>query len=143
MKIYTRSQNHYHIRIQWYLFRYRAKCHVQRGKCSRTQNALGAREIAFEAYFFFFFFFYLATHLMNVSLKRKTDNISIITWRITSAERTRAVGMLEQYVSITLVGCIGHRSTNAGVRNAWRPENDEFRLVYRKLRLLSAGDRDL
>ena len=46
--------------------------------------------------------FYLTTHLLNASLKRKTDNISIITRRITTAGRTRAVGMLQQYVSITL-----------------------------------------
>ena len=62
---------------------------------------------------------------------------------ITTAERARAVGMLQQYISITLPFCLGHRSMNAGVRNAWRPENDEFSLVYRKLRPLSAGDRDL
>ena len=66
--------------------------------------------------------FYLTTHLLNASLKRKTDNISIITRRITTAERTRAVGMLQQHVSITLAVCIGRRSLNAGVRNAWRPE---------------------
>ena len=66
--------------------------------------------------------------------KKKTDSVSIILWRITTAERARAVD-----VPI----CIGHRWLNAGVRNAWRPENDEFSLVYRKLRHLSAGDRDL
>ena len=60
-----------------------------------------------------------------------------------SRERARAVGMLQQHVSITLPICIGHRSLNAGVRNAWRPENDEFSLVYRKLRHLSAGVWDL
>ena len=87
--------------------------------------------------------FYLTTHLLNASLKRKTDNISIILRRITTAERARAVGMLQQYVSITLPVYIGHRSLNAGVRNAWRPVNDEFSLVYRKPRHLSAGDRDL
>ena len=90
-----------------------------------------------------FFFFYLTTHLLIASLKRKTDNISIILRRITTADRARAVGMLQQYVSITLPVCIGHRWLNAGVRNAWRPENDEFSLVYRKLRHLSAGDLDL
>ena len=68
--------------------------------------------------------FYLTNHLVNVSLKRKTDNISIIIRRITTAERARAVGMLQQYVSITFPVCIGHRSLNTGVRNAWRPEND-------------------
>ena len=70
--------------------------------------------------------FYLAIHLLNASLKRKTDNISIILRRITTAERARAVDVLQQYVSITLPICIGHRSLNAGIRNAWRPENDEF-----------------
>ena len=91
----------------------------------------------------YFFFFYLTSHLLNASLKRKTDNMSIIIRRITTAERARAVGMLQQYVLITLSVCIGHRSLNAGVRNAWRPENDEFSLVYRIPRYLSAGDRDL
>ena len=51
--------------------------------------------------------------------------------------------MLQQYVSITLSICIGHRSLNAGVRNAWRPENDEINMGYRKLRHLPAGGRDL
>ena len=60
-----------------------------------------------------------------------------------SKERARAIGMLQQYVSITLSVCIGHRSLNAGARNAWGPENDEFSLVYRKQRHLSAGGRDL
>ena len=59
-----------------------------------------------------------------------------------SRER-RSVGMLQQYVSITLPVCVGPRSLNAGVRNAWRPENDDFSLVYRELRHLSAVDRDL
>ena len=104
---------------------------MQLGKCSKTQNARGAREIAFAA---FFFFFYLTTHLLNASLKGKTDNISIIIRRVTTAERARAVGMLQQYVSITLPVCIGHRSLNADVQNAGRLENDEFSLVYRKLR---------
>ena len=87
--------------------------------------------------------FYLTNHLLNVSLKRKTDNISIIIRRITAAERARAVGVLQQNVSITFPVCIGHWSLNTGVRNAWRPENDVFSLVYRKLRHLSAGDWDL
>ena len=87
-------------------------------------------------------FFYLTTHLLNASLKRKTDIISIIIRRITTAERARAIDMLQQYVSITLPVCIGHRSLNADVQNAWRLENDGFSLVYRKLRHLSAGDRD-
>ena len=87
--------------------------------------------------------FYLTTHLLNASLKRKTDNISIILCHITTPERARAAGMLQQYISITLPVCIGHRSLNAGVQNAWRPENDEFSLVYHKLRHLSAGDQDL
>ena len=86
---------------------------------------------------------YLTTHLLNASLKRKTDNISIIVRRITTAERARAASMLQQYVSITLSVCIGHGSLNAGVRNAWRLENNKFSLVYRKLRHLSAGDRYL
>ena len=87
--------------------------------------------------------FYLTTHLLNASLKRKTDNISIIIRRITTAARARAVGMLQQYVSITLPVCIGHRSSNADLQNAWWLQNDEFSLVYRKLRHLSAGDQDL
>ena len=87
--------------------------------------------------------FYLPAHLLNASLKRKTDIISIILRRITTAERARAVGMLQQYVSITLPVCIGHGSLNTGVRNAWQPEIDEFSLVCPKLRHLSAGDRGL
>ena len=82
------------------------------------ENARGAREIAFAA---FVFFFYLITHLLNALLKRKTDSTSIILRRITKAERARAVGMLQQYVSITLPVCIDHRSLNAGVQNAWPP----------------------
>ena len=94
---------------------------MQRGKCSKTQNARGARKIAFAA-----FFFYLITNLLDASLKIKIDNISISICRITTAERAKVVGMLQQYVSITLSVCIGHQSLNAGVRNAWRPENDEL-----------------
>ena len=63
--------------------------------------------------------FYLAAHLLNASLKGKTDNISIILGHITTAEGARALGMLQQYVLITLPVCIGHRLLNAGVRNAW------------------------
>ena len=137
MKLYTWSQNHYHIRNQWYLFRYTTKFHVQRGKCLKTQNARGARAIAFAASFI------LTTHLLNASLKRKTDNIWIIVPRVTTAEKAIAVGMLQQYVSITLTVCIGHRSLNAGVRNAWRPKNYEFSLLYRKMLYLSAEDLDL
>ena len=62
--------------------------------------------------------FYLTTHLLNSSLKRNTDNISIILQRITTAERARAVGMLQQYASIKFPICTGQRSLNAGVRNA-------------------------
>ena len=87
--------------------------------------------------------FYFTTHLLNASLKRKTDNISIILRHVTTAERARSVGMLQQYVSIALPVCIGHRSLNTGVRNAGQPEIDELSLVCRKLRHLSAGDRDL
>ena len=87
--------------------------------------------------------FYLTAHLLNASLKRNTDSISITTRRINTTERTRQIGMLQQYVSIKLAVCTGHRSLNAGVRNAWRPENDEFSLVDWKLRHLSAGYRDL
>ena len=87
--------------------------------------------------------FYLSTHLLNASLKRKTNSIFSILRRITIAEGARAVGMLQQYVPITLPVCIGHGSLNTGVRNAWQPEIDEFSSVYCKLRHLSAGDRDL
>ena len=62
--------------------------------------------------------FYLTTHLLTASLKRKTDNISIILRRITTTERASAVDMLQLYVSITLLVCIGHRSLNVGVRKA-------------------------
>ena len=90
-----------------------------------------------------FFFFLSHNSFAECFTKKKTDNTSIILRRITKEERARAVGMLQQYVSITLPVCIDHRSLNAGVRNAWRPENDEFSLVYRKRRHLSAGNRDL
>ena len=83
--------------------------------------------------------FYLTTYLLNASLKRKTDNISIFIRRITTAERARAA--LQQSISITLPVCIGHRSLNAMSEMPGDPENGEFSLVYHKLRHLSAGHR--
>ena len=67
------------------LFRYSAKLHKQRGKCSKTTNARGAREIAFAIFFFH------TNHLLNVSLKRETDNISIIIGHMTTNKRAIAV----------------------------------------------------
>ena len=110
---------------------------MQRGKCFKLQSARGPREITFAIFFFH------TNHLLNVSLKRKTDNISTLRRRMTAAEAARAVGLLQQYVSLTLPVCIGPLSLNANVRNDWRPANDELSLVCRKLRHLSAGDRDL
>ena len=49
---------------------------------------------------FFFFFFFLQNQLLNVSLKRKTDNVSIIIWRITTEKRARAVGILRLGVDV-------------------------------------------
>ena len=112
---------------------------MQPGKCSKKAKCMwSSRDCICNN-------FYLSVHLLNASLKRKTDNISIILWSITTAERARAFGMLQQYASITffLPVCIGHGSLNTGIRNAWQPEIDEFSLVYHKLRHLSAGDRDL
>ena len=50
-KIYTWSHKYYNLRLPWWLFRYSAKLHVQSGKCSKTKNAHGTREIAFAAIF--------------------------------------------------------------------------------------------
>ena len=105
MKTYTWSQKHYHIWIQWY-------SKIPRAKWEGLKNAkcmLSSRDCICSS-------FYLAIHLLNTSLKRKTDNIFIILRLITTAERARAVGMLQQYVSsITLLICTGHRSLNASV----------------------------
>ena len=54
-----------------------------------------------------------------------------------------SIGLLQQYASLTLPVSIRPRSLNADVRNDWRPENDALTMVCRKLRNLSAGDRDL
>ena len=40
--------------------------------------------------------FYLTNHLLDVSLKRKTENISIIILRMFTEERAKAVFMLQQ-----------------------------------------------
>ena len=68
---------------------------MQRGKCSKMQNARGPREITFAIFFF------QTNHLLNVSLKRKTDNISTIIRRMTTADVARTVGLLQQYVSLS------------------------------------------
>ena len=47
--------------------------------------------------------FYHTNHLLNVSLKRKTDNISIIIRRMTTEKRARAVGILRQGAGIRQV----------------------------------------
>ena len=114
--------------------------YVQRGKCSKAKNARGAREIAFVA---FFFFFYLATHLLNASQKKTKKNRQHFHHPTAYYYSRESKSRWYATVSITLPVCIDHRSLNVGVRNACRPGNDEFSLVYRKLLHLSAGDRDL
>ena len=79
------------------------------------------------------YFFFHTDRLLNISIKRKTDYISTIIRRMITADAARVVGLLQHYVSLTLPVCIGPRSLNADVRNDWRPENDEFSFVYRKL----------
>ena len=67
-KIYTWSHKYYNLRLPWYFFRNSAKLHVQSGKCSKTQNARGAWYCICSN-------FYFTNQLLNVPLKRKTNNI--------------------------------------------------------------------
>ena len=86
---------------------------------------------------------YLTIHLLNVSLKRKTNNIFTIMRRMIRAESTRADGPLKQYVWLTLHIHITPRSLNTCIRNVWRPANDDFSLFSHELRHLPAEILDL
>ena len=81
---------------------------------------------------------YLTIHLLNVLLKRKTNNIFTIMRRMTTAESTRAAGPLKLYVWLTLHIHITPRSLNKCIRNVWRPANDDFTLFPHELRHLPA-----
>ena len=113
------------------------KFHVQLEKFSKTQNACGTRDIAFGTNFLSQFIFWML-HLKE----KQTTFPSSYSVLLQERQQEPLVCYSNTYRN-TLPVCIGHRSLNAGVRNAWRPENDEFSLVYRKLRNLSAGYRDL
>ena len=86
---------------------------------------------------------YLTIHLLNVSLKRKTNNVFTIMRRTTTAESTRADGPLKQYVWLTLHIQITPRSLNTCIRNVWRHANDDFSLFRHELRHLPAEVLDL
>ena len=86
---------------------------------------------------------YLTIHLLNVSLKRKTNIIFMIMRRMTTVESTRADGPLKQYVWLTLHIHITPRSLDTCIRNVWRPANDEFSLFRYELQHLSAEILDL
>ena len=81
---------------------------------------------------------YLTIHLLNVSLKRKTNNIFTIMRQMTTAESTRADGPLKQYVWLTLHIHISPRSLKTCIRNVWRPANDDFSLFRHYLQHLPA-----
>ena len=120
--------------INYSVIQQNSTCNVE--SAQKTQNAHGAREFAFAA----IFIPQLICWMLHWKEKETTFPSS---YGVLLQQRARAVGVLQQNVSITLCVCIDHRSLDAGVRNAWRPENKEFSSVYRKLRHLSAGDRDL
>ena len=86
---------------------------------------------------------YLLIHFLNVSLKRKANNIFTIMLRMTTAESTRADGPLKQYVWLTLHIHITHGSLNTCIRNVWRPKNDDFCLFRHELRHLPSEILDL
>ena len=94
MKIYTWSHKYYNLRLPWELFRYSAKPHVQSGKCSKTKNARGARDIAFAAIFMSQIICWI------FHLKEKQTMFCIIRWRMTTEKRARAVGILWQGAGI-------------------------------------------
>ena len=77
-------------------------------KVLTKQNARGAREIAFAAIL-----------SLNVSLKRKTDNISIIARRMNTAERARAVnGCCTTAIRTAYAACL-HRPIVEYRRPKW------------------------
>ena len=76
--------------------------------------------------------FDLTNHLVNVSLKRRTD-ISIIKWHMTTEERARDVDMPQQGAGIH-IAFVAHLLKlvpilNAGVKDAWQPENNSVQFV--------------
>ena len=54
-------------------------------------------------------------HLLNVSLKRKTDHISIIIQRVTIEKRARAVGIPRQGAGMRQVSHFFENVTNPGL----------------------------
>ena len=86
---------------------------------------------------------YLLIHWLDVSLKRKANNIFTIMLRMTTADSTRADGPLKQYVWLTLDIHITHRSLNTCIRNVWRPKNDYFCLFRHEMRHLPSEILDL
>ena len=86
---------------------------------------------------------YLTSHLLNVSLKRKTHNIFTIMRRMTTTESTRDDGPLKQYVWLTLHIHIIPRSLNTCIRNVWRPSDDDFSLFRHELQHLPEEILDL
>ena len=81
---------------------------------------------------------YITIHLLSVSLKRKTSNIFTIMRPMTTAEGTRADGLLKHYVWLTLHIHITTRSLHTCIRNVCRPANDDFSLFRHELRHLPA-----
>ena len=89
----------------------------------KTQNARGAREIAFAAIFISQFICWM------LHWKKKQTTLPS-SHGVLLQERTKAVNMLQQYVSIAFTVCIGQRSLNAGVRNAWLQMMSTVWLAY-------------
>ena len=112
-------------------------CNVE--SAQKHKNARGAREIAFAAF--------CLSHNSFAECFTEKKNIQHFHHPTTyyysreSKSRWYATAIRIDYVAC-LYEVSFSRSFNAGVRNAWRPEN-ELSLVYRKLRHLTAGDRDL
>ena len=97
-KIYTWSHCKYNNhRLPWKLFRYSEKLDMQSGKCSKTKNASGAREIAFAAIFISQIICWL------FHLKEKQTIFCIIIRRMTTEKGARAVGILRQGLGIRQV----------------------------------------
>ena len=74
-------------------------------------------------------------HLLNVSLKRKTNNISIIIRRMTTEKRARAVGILRQGAGIRQVSIFSENVTNPGLL----PTNQTELLIFRSPVISDAG----
>ena len=108
-----------------------------RGKCSKTQKCTWRSKL------FICSICYLTIHLLNVSLKRKTNSIFTIMRRMTTAESKKADGPLKQHVWLTLHIHITPRSLNTCIRTVWRPANDDFSLFRHELRHLPAEILDL